>query len=88
MLVKDEQEYLTSEEVAKRLRVEHDVVTRWLRQGRLAGYKFGKQWRVRVDEFEKFVEERRNVGDEPRSNPDTDKFQIVTLPSFEEEARG
>ncbi len=85
MLVKDEQEYLTSEEVARRLRVEHGVVTRWLRQGRLAGYKFGKQWRVRPDEFERFVRESHNLGDQPKADPDTEKREIIHFPYPEQE---
>lgn len=85
MLVMDRQEYLTSEEVAQKLRIEHETVTRWLRTCALPGYKFGKQWRVRPDDLEKFVRERRNVGSPPDASPDTEKFHIMRLPSYGEE---
>ncbi len=84
MLVKNRQEYLTSEEVAQELRIEHETVTRWLRTGALPGYKFGKQWRVRPDDLEQFVRECRNVGSPPHADPDTEEFHIMRLPSYGE----
>jgi len=86
--VLDRPEYLTSQDVAKRLNVDHESVKRWLRTGQLVGYQFGKQWRVRPDDLERFVQERRNVDDKPKADPETEKWGIVRLPEFGEELSG
>jgi len=41
-----EQEYLTIEEVAKKLRVAEATVYRMARKGEIPAVKFGKVWRV------------------------------------------
>lgn len=33
-------------EVAEYLRIHPEVVRRWLREGKLKGYKVGKEWRI------------------------------------------
>ncbi len=88
MLVANEQEYLTIGEVAKRLRVDPETVRRWLNQKVLPGYQFGRQWRVRPDELEKFIEERHNLGDQPKADPETEKWPIIHLPEYGEEVSG
>jgi excisionase family DNA binding protein len=50
-----EQEFLTIEEVAARLRVKPDTVRAWLRQGRLQGVKAGRLWRIRPQAVEAFI---------------------------------
>ena len=47
--------YLTIIEVAQKLGVHKETVRRWLNEGKLKGYQFGKQWRVRPDDLEKFI---------------------------------
>ena len=85
MLVAEHQEYLTIEEVARRLNVEIPTVRRWLRTRRMAGYQFGRQWRVRIEDFERFVRESRNVDDKPKADPDTEKRGIIHFPYPEQE---
>ncbi len=51
---------LTVSEVAKCLRIEKPTVTKWLRDGRMRGYKIGKEWRVSEIDFEAFVESSTN----------------------------
>ena len=49
---------LTVEEVARRLNITPHVVNRLIRDGLLAGYKVGREWRVDPADFEEFL--RRN----------------------------
>ncbi len=52
-------EYLTPKEVADRLRVTDQAVYKWLKEGRLDGYKFGRAVRVSRKSVEQFVESSR-----------------------------
>lgn len=56
---------LTIPEVARRLRISEWTVRRWLREGRLKGFRIGGTragWRVREEDLEAFLEslERRD----------------------------
>lgn len=42
-------EYLTTQEVAQKLRVHQNTILRWLNDGTLKGVKFGKLWRVPLE---------------------------------------
>ena len=46
---------LTVEDVAALLKVAPYTVRRWLREGKLAGRRLGKSWRVLQSELEEFV---------------------------------
>lgn len=48
---------LTPPEVAAEMRVSVDTVLRLLRNGRLHGYKFGKQWRIPRGELDTYLAE-------------------------------
>jgi excisionase family DNA binding protein len=56
----DTMELLTRQEVAKLLRVDPRTVERWLRSGKLNGYKLGDgktaPWRIDEAEVQKFLE--------------------------------
>ena len=41
-----DEELLTVEEAAARLKVDVETVRRWLRSGQLRGLKFGRMWRI------------------------------------------
>ncbi len=49
----------TSEEVAHILKVNKQVILRWLRDGKIQGYKMGKLWRVEDADLEAFLEQAR-----------------------------
>lgn len=51
-------ELLTAEEVATYLRVAPNTVYRWLRSGKLAGIKIGKEWRISRLELDAFLTNR------------------------------
>ena len=40
---------LSAQEVGKILRVSHNTVLRWLREGKIPALKLGKTWRVRPE---------------------------------------
>ena len=46
---------LTPDQAAETLQVEPSTVKRWLRQGRLAGIKPGKEWRIRESDLQEFL---------------------------------
>jgi excisionase family DNA binding protein len=52
-------EFLTSEEVLQVLRVSKPTLTRWVREGVLPVYRFGRQLRFPKDEFATWVEAHR-----------------------------
>jgi len=59
-------ELLTVEEVAARLRVNPETVRRWLRSGRLAGYRPVTDqagWRVAKSDLERLLAQQRTEGE-------------------------
>jgi excisionase family DNA binding protein len=50
-------EYLTIEEVAKRMRVNKRTVYRLAIKGQIPAFKFGKSWRISSIKLEKLFEE-------------------------------
>lgn len=61
-----DKDFLSVEEVAKRLGLKEETIRTYIREGSLNAYRFGNVLRVRVDDFEKFVEERRIRKDEDK----------------------
>jgi len=55
----DDKDFLSVEEVAKRLGLKEETIRTYIREGSLNAYRFGNVLRVRVDDFEKFVQERK-----------------------------
>jgi excisionase family DNA binding protein len=53
----DEKIY-TPDEISKKLSVKVITVQRWLRSGKLRGFKIDRIWRVRGSEFDAFVLQR------------------------------
>ena len=51
----NERELLTVEEVAEYLRIAPNTVYRWCRDGKLAGIKIGKEWRIARAELDGFL---------------------------------
>ncbi|HJT58855.1 MAG TPA: helix-turn-helix domain-containing protein [Ktedonobacteraceae bacterium] len=61
-----DKDFLSVEEVAKRLGLKEETIRTYIREGSLNAYRFGNVLRVRVDDFERFVEERRIRKDEEK----------------------
>lgn len=52
-------QYYTIEEVAKLLKVAYLTVYRWIQSGKLTAYKAGKQYRIKEDDLNKFLEKKK-----------------------------
>lgn len=50
---------LTVRQIAEKLQVNTETVYRWLRDGKLAGYKANRLWRVGEQDLEAFLRQRR-----------------------------
>lgn len=50
-----EDELFTPIEVAERLRVNREVVYKWLKNGKLKGVHAGRHWRVRRSDLDAFL---------------------------------
>ncbi len=53
------EEYLTTKEIAKILRVHVITIRRYIHSGKLPALFFGKEFRVKKADFEKFLSERK-----------------------------
>ena len=51
-------EWLSVEEIAQILKMDEETVRRWIRSRQLKAYRFGRDLRIRRDDFDKFVKER------------------------------
>lgn len=45
-------EYLTIEEVAKNLKVDHKTIRRSIKAGKIKAFQVGNRWRIPADQFE------------------------------------
>lgn len=59
-----EEEFLTVEEIAKRLKVKEFTIRDWIRKKELPAYKLGREYRVKVSDYEKFLQERHTTDTE------------------------
>jgi excisionase family DNA binding protein len=55
---------LTPKEIATELKVKEQTVMKWLREGTLKGVKLGKLWRVKEEDYKKFIEQGTPKGDD------------------------
>lgn len=55
--------FLRPEEVAELLDISENTIRHWLRKGELPGVKFGRQWRIRKDDLDKFIEQHYRTKD-------------------------
>ncbi len=51
-------EWLSVDDIAKELGVTIDTVRAWIRKKKLRAYKVGRDYRIRRDDYNKFLEER------------------------------
>lgn len=51
-------EWLSVEEVAQILKMDEETVRRWIRNRQLKAYRFGRDYRIRRDDFDRFVKDR------------------------------
>lgn len=51
-----EDRLLTPSEVAERLRVNREVVYKWLQSGKMKGIRVGRLWRIRSSDLDAFLQ--------------------------------
>jgi len=51
-------EYLTTEDIARHLDISVATVRRYIRSGKLSAVRLEREYRVRFEEFEKFLKDR------------------------------
>jgi len=57
-------DWLTAEEIAEDLRVHVSTVREWIRKKKLKAAKFGRDYRIKRQDYEEFIEKHYNVDDE------------------------
>ncbi len=60
-------EWLSVEDIANELGVPADRVRAWIRNKRLRAFKFGRDYRIKRDDYSRFIEESA-------TRPDDDRF--------------
>jgi len=60
----EQERFLTVEDVAAQLQIHPETVRRWLREGRLAGYRISRKggWRIRPEAVTAMLEGERFEG--------------------------
>jgi excisionase family DNA binding protein len=60
-------QWLSVEDIAKELNVPLDTVRAWIRSKRLKAYKPGKEYRVKREDLDRFLEESANIDDNSKN---------------------
>ncbi|HLZ62610.1 MAG TPA: helix-turn-helix domain-containing protein [Ktedonosporobacter sp.] len=50
--------WLTVEEIAQILKMDEETIRKWIRSKQLKAYRFGRDYRIRREDFDKFVQDR------------------------------
>ena len=56
-------QWLSVEAIAKELDVKIDTVRSWIRTKKLTAYKVGNTYRIKREDFDKFLQERKTRND-------------------------
>jgi excisionase family DNA binding protein len=62
--VPEQDEWLSVDEIAKNLKMDVETVRNWIRRKQLKAYRFGRDYRIRREDFDAFVRERATTDDE------------------------
>ncbi len=49
--------WMTIKEIAESLRVDDETVRRWIRNKEMKAYRFGRDYKVKKEDFDTFVQE-------------------------------
>jgi len=60
-MLPEDKELLTTKDIAQYLGYHIDTIRLYVRQGKLPAIKVGREYRIRREDFEKFLEERRTI---------------------------
>jgi excisionase family DNA binding protein len=56
-----EARFLTVEDIARDLSIAEDTVRSWIREKKLPAYRVGKEYRIKIVDYERFLEQRRTI---------------------------
>jgi len=56
-----EARFLAVEDIARDLSVAEDTVRGWIREKKLPAYRVGKEYRIKIVDYERFLEQRRTI---------------------------
>ncbi len=56
-----EQRFLTVPQIAKDLQISEDLVRIWIRKKQLPAYRVGKEYRIKLEDYEEFLKKRRTT---------------------------
>jgi excisionase family DNA binding protein len=62
--VPEQDEWLSVDEIAKNLKMDVETIRNWIRRKQLKAYRFGRDYRIRREDFDAFVRERATTDDE------------------------
>jgi excisionase family DNA binding protein len=62
--VPEQDEWLSVDEIAKNLKMDVETVRNWIRRKQLKAYRFGRDYRIRREDFDAFVRERATTDEE------------------------
>jgi excisionase family DNA binding protein len=57
-----EARFLTVEDIAQDLSLAEDTVRAWIREKKLPAYRIGKEYRIKILDYDRFLQERRTIG--------------------------
>lgn len=58
--MKKQKEFYLVEELAEKLRVSNMTIYRYIKAGKIKAYKIGKEFRIKVSDFEIFLQNHKN----------------------------
>ena len=67
----------TVEQAAAALSLDRDTLRKWLRAGRIGGFKAGTDWRLTKDDLDSFIERNRNSYRTGQPDDDEDAYWIA-----------
>ena len=56
-------EWLTVDEIAQELKLHPDTIREYIRKKELPAYRFGRDYRVRKEDYEEWLKKRRTTDD-------------------------
>ena len=59
-------EWITVEDIAYELKVSEGTVRGWIRDRKLKGAKFGRDYRIRREDYEKFIHDHLNPDEDDK----------------------
>ena len=59
-----EARFLTVEDIARDLSITEDTVRGWIRGKKLPAYRVGKEYRIKIVDYEHFLEQRRTTNED------------------------